>query len=514
MSEAIWPGASTRAARAVLDSAPGLVATVRGDGSIGTLNASALELLQLASPTEALGRPFTDFLAPSDGPAFARLHAAALMGESRTLRVSLVGAEGRSLAIELRTGSLWRGGSVQTVVLVGRDVSAEQALAAVRAEKEAALASSQAKTRFLSQMSHELRTPLNAVLGFTQLMMADLDGDAIDVPTMRSRLDFVEQAGWHLLSMIDDVLDLSRIESGRVDLHVEELDAMTIVREVLAMVQDAAEKKRVQLGVEAAEALRVRADPVRLRQVLANLLSNAIKYNRDNGSVDITLRAEDGVVAIAVRDSGRGLGPEQLLHLFEPFNRLDAPTNIEGTGIGLVIARHLAELMGGTIEAASTAGVGSTFTLRLPDASEGTGVTAPAPQPDTDPAEMTRLQRPCRVLYIEDTDSNVDLMKHALDGTPWTLRVARTGAEGLEAARRERPDLILLDLQLPDLDGVEVRRRLLEDPATAATPCIAVTADVAARQSDPPRVAFDGWLAKPLRIAEMRQAMARAVQHR
>ncbi len=493
--------------RAVLDAAPGLVATLRADGRLGSVNAAGIALLQLGEPGDAIGRPFTDFLRGPDIVTFGALLGGALLGEAQTARVEVVGAGGRRLPLELRTGSLSRDGMVSFVVLVGRDVTAEQALAAAHAEKEAAQASNAAKTRFLSQMSHELRTPLNAVLGFTQLMRADVDGGRADATTLRARLAFVEQAGWHLLTMIDDVLDLSRIEAGRVEMHLEPVPLAAMVRDALDLVRGAAERRRIRLAQVGDEALCAVADPVRLKQVLANLLSNAVKYNREGGHVDVALRTAGDEVSIVVQDSGRGLRPEQIAHLFEPFNRLDAPSNVEGSGIGLVIARHLAELMHGRIEVHSTPGEGSTFTLHLPAAP---GDSASAPLADDDAAPPP-LQRACHVLYIEDIDSNIELMHHVLDGSGWQLSVERTGLTGLERARADHPDLILLDLQLPDVDGVEVRRRLLSDPATAAIPCLAITADVAARHAEPPDVPFDGWLAKPLRIAAMRRALAEAM---
>jgi PAS domain S-box-containing protein len=496
--------------RAIFDATPALMAALRPDGRIGNINEAGLAMLQLATAAEASGRLLADFLAGDDVDTFRRLHQRAMLGEEATASVRLIGSRGRTTAVELHTGPLWRHSSVQLVVLVGRDISAEQALAAMRAEKEAALASNQAKTRFLSQMSHELRTPLNAVLGFSQLMAADLDAGQHEPATQRERLAFIDQAGWHLLSMIDDVLDLSLIESGRVELHLDAVALGPVVRGALALVQNAADRHGIRLSWDtAADDLTVRADTVRLTQVLSNLLSNAVKYNVDGGSVEVSAQAEGDGIRLAVADSGRGLAPQELEHLFEPFNRLGAPSHVEGSGIGLVIARHLVQLMGGRIDVASASGEGSTFTVCLP--------AAPAqsdPMPadgDAEPAAAP-LARPCSVLYIEDIDSNIELMHHALDGTGWQLRVERTGRKGLMAARDTAPDLILLDLQLPDLDGVEVRRRLLADPATAAIPCVAITADVAARAAEPPDVPFDAWLSKPLRIPVMQRVMAQVVR--
>jgi CheY-like chemotaxis protein len=249
---------------------------------------------------------------------------------------------------------------------------------------------------------------------------------------------------------------------------------------------------------------------VRLKQVLSNLLSNAVKYNRDGGSVELRAQAVGDEILISVHNTGRGLQPHQIEHLFEPFNRLGAPSSIEGSGIGLVIVRHLVQLMGGSIAVTSVPGESATFTVHLPQPSaHGLPVTSAAQE---DAATQPARQRV--VLYIEDVESNIELMHQALDGTPWTLLIERTGRCGLVAARRALPDLILLDLQLPDLDGVEVRRQLLADRATALIPCVAVTADGAARNAQTLDVPFDAWLDKPLRIAMLQRVMSEVAEAR
>jgi signal transduction histidine kinase len=497
--------------RAIFDATPALVAVLQRDGCISNMNAAGLAMLQLPDVSHSAGRTLAGFLAPADVERFNDLLASAMVGQEGTVTVEVLGCAGRVSAVELHTGPLWRLGTVQYVVAIGRDISSERAVAALRADKEAAEAASQAKSRFLSQMSHELRTPLNAVLGFTQLMLADLAAGAARADSQRSRLTIIEQAGWHLLSMIDDVLDLSRIEAGRIDMHLDAVPVAQALKDALALVQGAVERRHIEVrsGCTPGD-LEVLADPVRLKQVLSNLLSNAVKYNRDGGSVELRAQAVGDEILISVHNTGRGLQPHQIEHLFEPFNRLGAPSSIEGSGIGLVIVRHLVQLMGGSIAVTSVPGESATFTVHLPQPSaHGLPVTSAAQE---DAATQPARQRV--VLYIEDVESNIELMHQALDGTAWTLLVERSGRCGLEAARRSSPDLILLDLQLPDIDGVEVRRQLLADRATAVIPCVAVTADGAARNAQTLDVPFDGWLDKPLRIAMMQRVMSEVAEPR
>ncbi|MFY7855477.1 MAG: PAS domain S-box protein [Rubrivivax sp.] len=353
--------------RAIFDNTPTLVVTLRADASVVAMNAAGCRLLELPSDSTAVGGCFERFVAPADRLVLADLMQSARQGHSGTRRLVLVGASGARVPVELHTGVLWRHGGVSTIIVIGRDVSLEQALAEERAEREAALASNAAKTRFLSQMSHELRTPLNAVLGFTELMSMDVEEGQLDPEAMRTRLELVRQAGRHLLSMIDDVLDLSRIESGQLELRPVELCVEDVTDEAVAMVSGAAQRRRVTVSWdEAGPRQPVMADRTRLRQVLLNLLSNAIKYNREGGAVRLRASVQGGEVTLEVCDTGRGMVADQLAHLFEPFNRLGVPSTIEGTGIGLVIARSLIEGMGGHLSARSEPGSGSCFVVHLP----------------------------------------------------------------------------------------------------------------------------------------------------
>ena len=351
------------------------------------------------------------------------------------------------------------------------------------ARQQAALAEReiQAKSQFLSRMSHELRTPLNAVLGFTQLLQIEARQSA--QVAQLAKLEHIRAAGDHLLSLINDVLDLSGLEAGEVRLSMQAVDLGQVVRQTVPLLQSLAAQHGVALETGVTEGV-VTADPTRLRQVLINLLSNAIKYNRAGGTVAIESRAAGHEVTLSVRDTGRGLRAEQIASLFEPFNRFGVESEgIEGTGIGLTIVKALVDGMGGRIEVQSEPGRGTVFGVTLPAASpdlaalDAEPALAPPRAPPLDPA-AGRRDRMGTILYIEDNAVNVMLVEELVHAVGGLAIVAEpTGAAGIERALAVRPDLVLVDLQLPDFDGYEVLRRLRADPRTRATPCIALSAN-------------------------------------
>jgi hypothetical protein len=391
---------------------------------------------------------------------------------------------------------------------VNWDVTASRAAEAAARERELAQRESHAKSRFLARMSHELRTPLNAVLGFSQLLLAEERGDTADGARRRQRLEHIRAAGQHLLTLIDDVLDLARVEGGELRMALQPVALEPLVQDSLPLVLPQAQARGVVVRAQALGA-RVLADPVRLRQVLLNLLTNAIKYNRDGGRVTIDARAEGVEVVLRVADTGRGMSAEQLERLFEPFNRLGAERDpIEGTGIGLAIVKALVQTMGGRVEVASEPGSGSVFEVRL--------AAAPAERDDTGPVLQPQALRagarhagngaphassadvagrsgaavcagtagpadaPARpsLLYIEDHAVNAMILRELVDRRrDIELVVAGDGRSGVEAARALRPSLVLLDMQLPDFDGFEVLRRLRADPATAGIAVVALSAN-------------------------------------
>jgi len=401
--------------------------------------------------------------------------------------------EGQGSPERLADGStLWHG--------YVHDITARKRYDAALVEAQAAAQANAAKTEFLSRMSHELRTPLNAVLGFAQLLLADKAAPL--AAEQRTRVGHIERAGQHLLAMIGDVLDLSRIESGNLPLAPQALAVTPLVDEALALVAPTARASGVTLRQQpATEPLRVLADPIRLRQVLANLLGNAIKYNRPGGEVVVEVGAPDATtVRLAVSDTGHGLGPQQLAHLFEPFNRLGAERlGIEGTGLGLAISRRLMHLMGGDIEVTSRAGAGSTFALTLPRAAV---LPSPAPVPARPGACACT---PHSVLYAEDNELNVELVRQLLLGRRGCeLRIARNGREAIASARATPPDLMLIDMHLGDMTGVDVLAALRNEPALAGVPRIALSADALPEHVRFARAqGFDDYLTKPVDLADL-----------
>lgn len=385
------------------------------------------------------------------------------------------------------------------VLGVNWDVTERKQADQARRDKEAAEQASRAKSAFLARMSHELRTPLNAVLGFTQVLQADSPYGL--TPGQRQKVDHIHTAGRHLLALIDDVLDLSRIESGALQLEQGPLDLVEVVNDALQLMGPMARRHDIAMAAAAVSG-RVVADPRRLRQVLMNLLSNAIKYNRPAGRVEVSAVAGEREHAIVVRDTGRGMTPRQLAGLFEPFNRLGAERDgIEGTGIGLSIAQQLTQHMGGRLEVSSRPGQGSEFRLWLPSAPDGHATLAEARAvPPELPAAAAGMA--LSMLYIEDNEVNVLLVQELVALRPQIdLVCASDGLTGVAQALQRRPDVVLIDMHLPDIDGHEVLRRLRMRPELSAAKCIALSAnampeDVAQALSE----GFDDYWTKPIDV--------------
>ena len=365
--------------------------------------------------------------------------------------------------------------------------------------KDAAESANRAKSEFLSGMSHELRTPLNAILGFAQLLSLTLRDDA-----ERQRVRQIESAGWHLLALINDVLDLSRIEAGTMSTSPEPVELGELIGSAMSLVQPMAAEHGITLTAPmgVAQAAWATADRRRLRQVLANLLTNAIKYNRRGGRVTTASRRLllDGVPGweLSVRDTGRGLSAEQQAHLYEPFNRLGAEREgIEGRGIGLMTVHHLVRLMGGRLQVSSRSGEGSDFLVWLPAAPPAEA----APEPAADPAPQAAPQAtPLSMLYIEDNAVNVMLVQEMVRLRPnVTLHIATDGRSGVDAVLARRPRLVLVDMQLPDMDGHEVLRRLRAqgcDSRLVALSANAMPEAVARARAS----GFDDYWTKPIDI--------------
>ncbi|HEX2012790.1 MAG TPA: CHASE domain-containing protein [Roseateles sp.] len=405
---------------------------------------------------------------------------------------------GRALVSLLRDAR----GEPQRLVGVVEDITDQLKMQELEQAREAAEAASHAKNDFLSRMSHELRTPLNAMLGFTQLLEMDREQPLSE--RQRGWAAQVQQAGWHLLEMINDTLDLSRIESGSLKLDLQRQDLDELLDDTLALIEKPARQRGIAIRrALAPEARHAIGDATRIRQLLTNLLSNAVKYNVEGGQIELSSRLlPSGMLELSVADTGLGLSPTQLAELFQPFNRLGRErSGTEGTGIGLVICERLLELMGGGIKVSSAEGQGSTFSLQLP--------AAPAPLDDADsmpaaldePASTTRR----RIVYIEDNAVNVEVMRGILaQRSRLSLEVYGDGASGLAAVLADPPDLLLLDMQLPELDGLGVLQRLRAAPQCARLPVVAISANALPDQIARAQAAgVRQYLTKPVDVREL-----------
>jgi len=491
------------------------VVTVDEKRRIVLFNEAAEAMFGL-SAAEALGCPIDRFVAALD-IADAPVSAPAGATAAGTLR-ALTGhrRDGRAFPIEVSLSRLQMEQGVLTT-LVLRDITARILADAERRTHEALEASNKAKTEFLSRMSHELRTPLNAVIGFSKLLRLD-DVKPLSAEQLE-RVQHVENAGSHLLALVNDVLDLSRIESGEMSVSSQAVQLPRVIEEAATMVSPLVTKAGIEVFVASESPIAglgrrtdaraappgdlwVNADPVRLRQVLVNLLSNAVKYNRPGGRVALTWRRTDDECEILVTDTGQGIPADQLAGLFQPFNRLGAESSaVEGTGIGLVLSRQLAEMMGGTLTISSTFGVGTCASLKLGISS------APAAKPD--PARLGRCESPAApsltVLYAEDDEVNAELVRQLVTMRRGvSLRVATSGAMALESARADPPDLMLVDMNLGDMTGIELARELRRDRATRDVCLVALSADALPEQIRAAMACgFESYLTKPINFDEV-----------
>jgi PAS domain S-box-containing protein len=415
-------------------------------------------------------------------------------------------------------------------VSIRTDITArKQYEAELLGAKEAAEQASRAKSRFLSRMSHELRTPLNAIIGFGQLM----ENDPLEPlsPSQKENVGHILKAGWHLLELINEVLDLSRIEAGRMRLNLEPVEVAPIISECFGLIEPLAQERGILLEDETGScaSLRAMADRMRLKQVLLNFLSNAVKYNREKGRIIVACEpTAQGGVRISVTDTGFGIPRGSLGQLFQPFSRLDADkTEIQGAGVGLAVAKYLVELMGGVIGVESTEGVGSTFWAELrgeggsdPPQREEAALSAPEPAGEpsgpqgvrnpTEPAEQRVL------LYVEHNPDSMSLVRQMVARRPdLRLLEAETAEKGLEIARVCRPDVILLDIHLPDVNGFEVLQRLRWFESTRRIPVIAFSANAPeAEVRHGLEAGFFAYLTKPVDVERFLQTVDAALNSR
>ena len=369
-----------------------------------------------------------------------------------------------------------------------------------------------AKSEFLSKMSHELRTPLNAILGFAQLLEV---GSPPPTTTQIVRLQQIIKAGWYLLELINEILDLAVIESGKLSLSREAVSMTEVMRECQSMIESQAEIRSItMIFMPFDNTLFAYGDRTRIKQIIINLLSNAIKYNRDQGTVEVSCTSTPEHIGINIKDSGKGLTAEQMAQLFQPFNRLGQESGSEeGTGIGLVVTKQLVELMGGSIRVNSTVGVGSEFYIEL--------LRDVTPQLDMSNITLTKLLPPASkntalrtLLYVEDNPANLMLVEQIIEAHPQLYMLsAHDGYQGLSLARSHIPDVILMDINLPGISGIQTMKILRNDPTTMHIPVIALSANAMLRDIEKGiEAGFFRYLTKPIKITEFMNALDDALK--
>jgi len=412
-------------------------------------------------------------------------------------------------------------GEMSRAISVFRDTAVQQLedRESLKVAMEGAETANRAKSEFLSSMSHELRTPLNAVLGFSQLLADDPEQPLSD--SQKDSVDQIWRAGRHLLNLIDDILDLSRIEAGNLEISVEDVDLQSLLQECVTLTSTNATAANITVALDPHCRFVLKADYTRLKQVVLNLMSNAIKYNHVGGNVRLAAeRRTPETVAISISDTGPGIPEERLGDLFQPFNRLGYETSaVEGTGVGLIITKELAEAMGGHLEVMSEFGKGCTFTIELPFSK--LAEIEPAPQPvapaataaavdDETVAQAAADEHSGRaVLYIEDNPSNQLVMRRVLERVPdCAVYIAGDAESGLDIARQKRPGLILMDINLPGMDGFEALAELRKSAVTRDIPVIALSANAMPADVEKGRQAgFLDYQTKPIVVVDILKAV-------
>ncbi len=503
-------------ARSLLEASLDPLVTISPEGKITDVNEGSVKVTGVARE-KLIGTDFSNYFTEPE-KARQGYQQVFAKGFVTDYALTILHREG-GLTDVLYNASTYKdvSGNVLGVFAAARDITARKQVEAERQRLDRVLRetnlelqgakfeaerANRAKSDFLSNMSHELRSPLNAILGFAQLI------DTGSPPPTEEQKDSTEQilqAGWYLLELINEILDLAQIESGKLSLSTESISLDEVLRDCQAMIEPEARKSGIRVGFpEREHRLFVSADRTRVKQVFVNLLSNAIKYNRVGGSVEVTCIACPGErVRVSFEDSGEGLAPDKLAQLFQPFNRLGQQDGLkEGTGIGLVVSKQLVELMGGSIGVESTVGVGSVFWVEFnaADAVEAQGLAnAPASEEPSD-AAGTAPQR--TVLCVEDNPANLMLITRILTRRPdIRLLSAKDGRQGIEMAFAAMPEVILMDINLPGINGVAALKILAADAATARIPVIAISAN--AMPSDIKRgleAGFFSYLTKPIKV--------------
>src|SRR4051812_9581647 len=507
--------------RSLIESSIDALMTTDPNGIITDVN-KQMEALSGRTRDELIGAPFKDcFTDPKRAEAAIKL----VLSEKKVTNYELTARarDGKETVVSYNAATFYdRDRKLEGVFAAARDVTElkryEQTLQQKNAElestKSAAEKANLAKSDFLSSMSHELRSPLNAILGFAQLMQT---ANPLPSSSQQQSIDQILTAGWHLLTLINEILDLARIESGKLSLSLEPTALAEVLRECQAMIEPQAQKRGVtisfpQLGIP----YFVVADRTRLKQVLINLLSNAIKYNGQEGTVVVECStAAPERVRVSVKDSGAGLPPEKLAQLFQPFNRLGQEAGgQEGTGIGLVVAKQLIELMGGVIGVVSTVGTGSVFWFELRAAEE------PLLAADTRPSAAPLLAQPRggravrTILYVEDNPANLKLVEQLIARRPdLRLLSAGDGPTGIKLAHANLPEVILMDINLPGISGIEALKILRANPVTTHILVVALSANAMPHDIEKGLEAgFFRYLTKPIKVGEFMDTLDVALE--
>ena len=508
--------------RSLIESNIDAIMTTDPRGTITDVN-KQMEVLTGCTREALIGAPFKKYFTDPE-KAEAAITLVLTQKAVTNYELTARAGDGKETVVSYNATTFYdRDGKLQGVFAAARDVTERKRLDQVLREKNVELESSKsaaekanlAKSEFLSSMSHELRSPLNAILGFAQLMESDATPAT---PAQKTSIDEILRAGWYLLELINEILDLAQIESGKLSLSPEPTSLAEVIVECQAMIEPQAQPRGIRMTFPRFDApCFVAADRTRLKQVLINLLSNAIKYNTAGGTVVVDCAGSTAErIRLNVRDSGAGLSPEKLAQLFQPFNRLGREHGAEqGTGIGLVMSKRLVELMGGVLGVESSVGVGSVFWCDLGlaappelEAETGKPPAAVAHAPAQPGAPLRTL------LYVEDNPANLKLVKQLI-ARRLTIRLltAVDGNLGIQLARAHQPDVILMDINLPGISGIEALRILRDDPATAHIPVVALSANAMPREIEKGLEAgFFSYLTKPIKVKEFMAALDAALE--
>ncbi len=505
--------------RSLIESSIDALMTTDPQGIISDVN-QQMEAMTGCTRDELIGAPFKEHFTD---PERAQAGILKVLNDKKLSNYELTARhrEGRTTDVSYNATTFYdRERNLQGVFAAARDITDRKQLdLALRSAKSAAEDANLAKSDFLSSMSHELRSPLNAILGFAQLLESGAPPPSL---SQRESIHQILQAGWYLLALINEILDLSLIESGKLVLSMEAMSVADALNDCEAMIEPQARKSGIRLDFPRLDSpLYVNADRTRLKQVFVNLLSNAIKYNRPGGAVEVRcdVMAAVGVngkptTRISFRDNGLGLSVDQLAHLFQPFNRLGQETGgEEGTGIGLVVCKRLVTLMGGEMGVESTVGVGTVFWLDLACAEAADLVEHPDHPAFLPPAQAGVPAKSVTVLYVEDNPANLMLVQRLLARRPgWNLLTATDGARGIEIARQAQPDVVLMDINLPGINGFQAMAMLAADLSTTHIPVVGLSANAMRHDIARGREAgFFRYLTKPIKVAALMETLEEAL---